>query len=346
MSFLANLFSNEKKRESVVLIDIGTVSVAGAYIEHIDGELPVVHYTRRLPIEIRGAEPHEDAMLRALGVLGDALIREGAPLLLRATGSATVDMILVSVDAPWQTTSVRTEHFEQNEPFTFSRSMVMAALKKTGTAPEGKLLVDESIIGTILNGYETHSPYGKRVKRASLVILTSLIDEHVAEKIKSTLRGLYHTKHIFSIASSSLRYQAMRIAFPHERDALILDATGPLTSIALVRRNLLVDVTEVPTRTNNTEEWLKKISGELAALALRFPLPRTIFLLAREEDSASLRKALDVANLGKLWLSDNPPKIISVLGNHIVSLVKQATTATPDLSLLLMALYSEHRRPE
>jgi len=37
----------------------------------------------------------------------------------------------------------------------------------------------------------------------------------------------------------------MRVAFPHERSAIILDAIGPLLSIALVRRGLLVAVTEV-----------------------------------------------------------------------------------------------------
>jgi hypothetical protein len=285
-------------------------------------------------------------MLRALGVLGNALISEGAPILVRTLGGAAIHTVLVSVDAPWQTTSVRTEHFEQEEPFVFNKDIVMAALKKTSSTPTGKMLADESIIGTILNGYETRDPYGKRAHRASIVILTSLIDEHVATRIHSIFKSLYHTKNILSIAGSSLRYQAMRIAFPHERDALILDATGPLTSIALVRRNLLVDVTEVSGKTDSAGTWLKKVSGELAKLAQRFPLPRTIFLLARETDIVSLKEKLDSTNLGALWLSDNPPKIVSLLGSHIVGLIRQATTATPDLSLLLMALYAEHRSPQ
>lgn len=327
----------------MVLIDIGTGSVAGAYVLFTEGEPPALLYTRRLPIEIRQSEPHEDAMLRALGVLGNALIQEGAPVLLRHTGSGSADTVLVSVDAPWQKTLIRTEHLEQKTPFIFTKSLVASVLEKTRIMPAGQLLADESIIGTILNGYETHDPYGKEAHRASVVVLTSLIDERIAKGIQTTLQSLFHTKNILSIAGSSLRYQAMRVAFPHEKDALILDATGPLSTIALVRRDLLVDVVEVPVHRAGTEVWLKALTNEFSELAGRFPLPRTIFLLAHESDVNSLRQMLDAANLGKLWLSDNPPKIMSVLASHLSGVTRQTTSAPPDLPLLLIALYYKNR---
>ncbi len=341
MSFLENLFGGKGRAESVVLVDIGTSSVAGAYARYTGNELPVVLYTRRLPVEARGGEPVEKAMLRALKILGDTLIREGAPALARATGSGSADSILVSIDAPWQKTSVRTEHFEQKEPFTFTRDLVTEALENSGTKAPGKLIVDESIIGTILNGYETNDPYGKKVRRAAVVVLTSLIDERVARSIAEILRSAYHTHDIFPIAGGSLRFQAIQKAFPHERDALILDATGQIVSIALIRKGLFVAVVEAPPA-DTKKEWMRGIGDELAGLAKHYPLPRTIFLLAREEDAVSLRKALDTPDFAKLWLSDDPPKIVSVLASHVAPLVRQATAATPDL-LLLMALYWKHR---
>ena len=330
-----------------MLIDIGARSVAGAYARYAQGEAPTLLYTRRLPIEFREQEPHERAMLRALEILGRALVREGAPALLRATGSGRCDTMLVSVDAPWQKTSVRTEHLEQERPFTFSRSLVAATLEKSRTAPAGKVLVDESVIGTILNGYETRDPYGKQVKRASIVVLTSLIDERVANGISAIIRGLYHGGDISSIAGSSLRYQAIRIAFPHERDALILDATGMSASLALVRKNLLVDVSEVEDSSGSSAAWMKKVAGELAKLSGRFPLPHTIFLLAREPEISSIQETLDAADLGTLWLSEHPPKIVPVLASHLLgSSVRQAAPAPADLSLLLMALYWSRRVSE
>lgn len=345
MNFFGNIF-NPVRAESVALIDISANSVAGAYARYTEGETPTLLYTRRLPIEIRdGGEPHERALLRTLEILGSMLIREGAPILARHTGSGSADAVLVSVGAPWQETGVRTEHFERKTPFVFTRGMVAAALEKMSITAPGKLLADESIIGTILNGYETREPYGKEVYRASVIILTSFIDANVSESIVATLRGLFHTTHILSIAGSSLRYQALRIAFPHERDALILDATGPLISIALVRRDLLVAVIEVPDTAgaDTTDSWVQKAMNEFTELAKRYPLPRTIFLLAQEQHISSLEQALGAAQIGGLWLSDNPPKIVSLLASHFVGLVQQATENSPDLPILLMALYYQHR---
>lgn len=346
MSFLENFFSKKKLAESVVLIDIGADSVAGAYGVFEKGERPILVYTRRLPVEVHSGETPEKAMFRALNTLGNALIREGASALLHTTGSGSAKVIFVSVDAPWQKTLVRTEHFEQDESFTFTKDLVMATLEKTVRVSVGQVLVDESIVGTTLNGYETRDPYEKKTNRATIIVLSSLIDERVAEDIQSALRGLYHSEDVLPIAGSSLRYQTMRIAFPHERDALMLDATGHETSLALVRNDLLVDIFEIPHSSKDTTVWIQHVITALNRISERFPLPRTVFLLAREPELESLREALDVTHFGKLWPSDSPPKIVSVLGSHLSGFVRHTTTASPDLSLLLMAIFFHYRIPD
>ena len=343
MSFFKNLFCKEKKSESVVCIDIAAESVAGAYVHYSECETtPALIYGRRLPIEIRKDEPHENAMVRALEILGNELIREGAPALLRAVGSGSADAILVSIDAPWQETKVRTEHFERDRPFLFTKSMVTAAMQKTRAETPGKMLADESVIGTILNGYETHHPYGRKVHRASIIVLSSLIEEKVTESISATLRGIFHTKNIQSIAGSSLRYQALRAAFPHERDGLIIDATEHAISIALIRNGLFTALAEVADLPKD-RQWIDVVADECTGIAEKYPLPRIIFLLAREQDMDSFHKMLESGDFGKLWLSDNPPTIIPVLAGHLSSLVHQTATAPPDLQLLLMTLFYQHR---
>ncbi|MDE2021412.1 MAG: hypothetical protein KGI71_00570 [Patescibacteria group bacterium] len=345
MKVFRSLFRS-KRGESVVLIDVGASSIAGAYVHYSENESPVLIYMRRLPIEIREGEPHGRAMLRALRILGDVLVQEGAPMLARSTGSGSADIILVSVDAPWQETSVRTEHFERTTPFTFTKALVSKELEKSRTNVPEKVLADESVIGTILNGYETTRPYGKKVHRASVVVLTSLIDKKIADGIISILQGIYHTKRILPISGSSLRYQAMRTVFPHERDALILDAMGSLTSVVLVRKGLLMSVSEIGDTTENDPAWVRKVADGFAEIAKRYPLPRTIFLLAHEPEISSLRAKLDEARLGSLWLSDNPPKIVSILASHVAGSIQHANTTSPDLLILLMARYYQAKGKE
>lgn len=335
---LLNSFLRSKLAESVVLIDIGAGSVAGAYARYEEDEAPALLYTRRVPIEMREGEARERAMLRALEVLGGILVREGAPTLARATGSGRADVILVSIDAPWQKTSIRIEHIEQENPFIFTKSLVTKALENRAAVPE-KLLVDESVIGTLLNGYETSNPYGKRAHRASVIVLTSLIEAKIAERVVSVLRSLYHTRHILTIASSSLRYQTMRAAFPHERNMLMLDATGPVTSVILVRNGFFVAVSEAADTDVESRSWVRTVTDEFAEIAKQYPLPRTIFLLARPSEMSSVRERLGAENFGSLWLSDNPPKIVPILANQIGGTIRQGTAAAPDLAITLMALY-------
>jgi hypothetical protein len=344
MSFFRDMFSKTSS-ESVALIDISAKSVAGGYVSFRKGELPSILYTRRLPIEIHENEPRDKAMLRALSILGNALISEGAPILSRHTGSGHAGSILVSVDSPWQETKVRSEYFERKMPFTFTKNMVSTALEKTRTRTEGKILADESIIGTILNGYETREPYGRKIHRATIIVLTSFIDKVVADCIVKILRELFHTRDILSIAGGSLRYQAIRTAFPHERDALILDSTNSLISIALVRNGLLAAVRDVfDADSSDTDRWTKRVVDEFTELAKEHPLPRTIFLVSQERESSSIEHTLNQAKLGTLWLSDNPPKIVPVSAGHITGSIRQISTAPPDLPLLLMALYWRYRQ--
>lgn len=345
MSLFGDFFE-KKKSESVVLIDISADSVAGAYATFTRGAQPTLIYTHRLPIKVHTGEPLGKAMIRTLSVLGNALICEGAPALLRATGSGSAHSIFVSVDAPWQKTLVHTKHFEQDEPFAFTKNMVTAALEETAIASSEQILVDESIISTALNGYETRDPYGKKTNRAAIIVLTSYIDEHVAKGIQAALRSLYHTEDILPIAGSSLRYQAMRTAFPHERDALILDATGQMASLALVRGGLLITLLEIPHPTKDAPVWIQRVMTSLKEISEQFPLPRTLFLLARESEPESLREMFDTAKLNSLWPSDSQPKIVSVLGSHLSGFVRQTTTASPDLSMLLMAIFFHNRIPD
>ncbi|MSU74579.1 hypothetical protein EXS57_02250 [Candidatus Kaiserbacteria bacterium] len=343
MSLFGNLF-NKKNIESVVLIDIGIDSVAGAYARYEEGKQPTILYSRRLPIEMRHSEPKGQAMMRALKVLGTDLLREGAPTLVRVSGSGTVHTVLVSINAPWQKTALRTEHFEQVIPFVFNKHMLLSALeKKDTTAPLDHTLVDESVISTILNGYETSNPYGKEVHRAAVSILMSYVDTSIIKEVQEFLHGLYHTKKIICLAGSSLRYQALRAVFPHERDVLILDTMGPPVT-ALVRGGVLVEIVESSGHITRSASWLKEITTEFSKIAERFPLPRAIFLLAYEQEASARKEILAAAHFEKLWLSDNPPKIIPVLGSHMSELVRQTATVSLDSPLSLMALYYRVQR--
>ena len=339
MRFLERLFHTEKQAESVVLIGIGENVVCGACVRYEDGRSPTVHYTRSLPVTIREGEECERAVLRALKSLGDDLIREGAPALARAVGNGVVNTMLVAIDTPWQKVLSRTEYFEQREPFAFTEDLVEKRLAEADIAEADETIVDKSIIGATLNGYATSAPYGKEARRASITVLASLVKTRVKDSVTEIMRGLYHTRDIRFIAGSSLRYQTTRSLFPHDRDAIIIDATDGLTSIAIVREGVLVTLTNIRTPTGGSG-WAARVTKELDTISALHSLPRIIFLLAQESEALALRQDLDTDDFAALWHNTGAmPKIVPVLKTLVGGSVRQLSTEPVDLGILLKTLY-------
>lgn len=336
MKFLS-AFSRKKRSGTAVLFDVGANSVAGACVYAAENAPVKVAYATRAPITLHEKDTKEQAMLRSLELVGDGLIKEGAPALSRLMGSGAPEKILISFGAPWQETVLHTEHLREKEPFTVTRSRVADALLSLEHATPGKLLVDRSVVGTILNGYVIADPYGKKANTASIVTLFSAVNEGVLRSVNGVCVRLYHRRDIDNISDTALFYQAIRRAFPHERDALILDATGPEVSVMLVRQGLLVCLHEKPGGKTGTAEWTKGLKEGLAELARNFPLPRTIFLIAGEGDGQKLKEILGKTDLAALWYADQPPAVIPVFSKQLSAFVGLTTDA--DIRLALMALY-------
>ncbi len=372
MGFFGNFGALTAK--SIALIDIGSGSVAGGYLSN-GKEGPTLEYTVRVPIALRTDEPLAFAMLRALAEVDHRLTVEGASELRRRTGSGSVTEVLVSVASPWQDTSVRTEHVEEAKPFTFTRSLMKSLLQKATQPKPDRIDSGESVIVTLLNGYQTTQPFGKEAKRADVVILSSSIEKTVAESIETELRRNYHTRTISFVAFAPLAYAVFRDAYPREKDYLIIDAAGESTDIAFVKHDFLEAVLTVPSGVNTLlrtfgkatsptpdmaeakdgvhltrtaddsktirarTKWISDILETLKVFSEQHALPRTIFLLADDPVRDYVRRTLDDVALRSLWLSDEPLSVLPVLPSQFASYIKTGPSATGDAFLMMLALY-------
>lgn len=338
---LWDVFSLRTHSNSVVLLELNGDSVAGAYAEFSSSKTPSLHYAKRLPVKPHRGEAIDAAMFRAFSELGTCLIRDGAPALARSTGSGTPSSIVVAVGAPWQTTRIVRQVKDNQGYFTFTRRTAQEMVREATKVPEKQLLVGNSVVGIHLNGYETKNPFGKKVKRVTLEVLVSTIEETIARRITEAIRALYHTERIFPISNTAVRYLAVRHAFPHERDCLILDVTGQAIAVSLVRRGMLVESSELADGSIGDAEWLREVESKLAQFAQRYPLPRTIFVLASSADGVALKSLMTKSEFSSLWLTDNPPTVVIVQPAQIGD-VRQTFVGEPDLGLRLLLLYGTH----
>lgn len=373
-----SLFSlNRKRGRTVALIDIGSASVGGAYVEHTEGGQPVIYYTARVNVEPRGGESVTDSMLRSLAFLDRLMIEEGAPALRRETGSGHVEEVLVSVAAPWQETVITTTRIEEKHPFTFTHHHLDLAGKG---APVGKDKVrsGRTVIASILNGYETSNPFGKKATRADLIVLTSTIDKAALKLIEAALRRTFHTSSIAVTAFAPVAYTVFRDLYAHQKDFIVLDVSGTGSDIAFVKRGLLADTHAIPYGLHDLssalrkagqrahagaddiidpaanltfakeaesirEVWLESLREAFALFSKSQALPRTVFLLADQDSREYLKRILEESKLRTLWLSDEPLTVLALSPANLAPFVKTRGLGEGDLFLAILALFSARR---
>jgi len=369
------LFSFGKKGRAVALVDIGSASVGGAYAYYAHGAQPVIYYTVRIPVAPRPQESVTDSMLRTLAEVERRLIEEGAPALHREIGSGHVSSVLVSVGAPWQDTIIEHRSIQETRPFTFTQAVLAHATADIAGAGEGRIESGRTVIATMLNGYETSNPFGKKAKRADLVVLASTLEKEAAKAILTSLRRAFHSHNVSLTAFAPAAYAVFRDLYPHQKDFIVLDVSGAATDAAFVKRGLLAGVHSVPhglhellaggmqaaedsakmpslgmidplrnaafdTRSSELEKtWLLSLREIFTEFAGRQALPRMLFVLADEGARGFLKRILERSELRSLWLSDDPLSIVPITPAHLAPYVKTRGIAEGDLFLALLVLY-------
>lgn len=371
------MFFSTKKAENIALIDIESSSVAGALARVPEEGAPVVFYSSRLPIAVHEGEAKEDALARALKLLGENLVEQGGPVLRRETGSGHVSSVLAVIGSPWNDTSVRVATIEKPQEFSFTKTVLADAIA-AGRPQSGDVRREELVIATLLNGYDVNEPFGKRARRADLIILSSAVSERAASVVLEALRRTFHTDHVRLASFAPAAYAVFRDLFPHEKDFLLVHVSGEGTDLVFVKRGLLVDVASVPQgiraltdavgeiRTDvappekgegvtvrkdreglmsseiasKGEAWLATLSAALRKFSERHPLPRNVFLISRAEGRAIVELLLANTSLHSLWLSDEPLSVIPFLPEHLAPYVKTRGEAGQDSVLALLALYA------
>lgn len=230
----------------MVLIAINSSSVCGAYAHYGKDEPPVVYFTVAKHISAREHESQTAAMLRTLDDVGNELIETGAPTLRRETGSGHADGVLVSVGDPWQETAVHTQAIQPGKQFTFTRAMLSEVIASSEHVPDDRVSFGESVIATILNGYDIPNPIGKKANRAEIIVLSSTLERKLTEAIHARVRKLYHTHDIAFTAFAPVAYSVLRDLYPHEKDFLVLDVETDGTDLSFVKNGVLVDVGSLP----------------------------------------------------------------------------------------------------
>ncbi len=367
------LFRTETR--AVVLIDIGSSSVGGGFLYEKKGEPPTICYTTRIDVVQRNEEELTTAMLRALDAVCALLTNEGSAALYREAGHARIDLVLASVAAPWQETTVRGVSIHDEYSFAFTRAVMEHAVSETPIA-SGRTISDTSVISISLNGYETDQPWGRYTERADLTVLTSTVETAVLTAIKMSLRTSFHSNRIEVAAFAPVAYAVITALYPLQKDFVLIDVSNSATDALIVKNGIMAGVRSLPKGVNDLllagrgaargiegstfidqtrnasfgprvvaaeAVWLADVRALLCEFSSEHPLPRTVFLLSDESTRGFLKNLLDTSSLKTLWLTDEPLSVIPLAPEHTAAAVRTRGVAEGDVFLSMLALFYSER---
>ncbi len=249
------MFLDNSSSPLKLICDIGSATVALALVD-TSKTTPEILFTTKVPMvvqEIFDQDNLEQALVaffgQAVKKVSEALHTELAHSAFTHIGSASLIF-----SSPWYATKISTIVMQKDEPFLIDERGVEEIVEQEEKKFEKEALsgaysnlgkrdmhvIERGLIRVKLNGYETASPYLKKVSNAELSVAMSLVPHSLLLSLVTILKDVLHISSTRSFTFPLVSFSAMQTIFPHETDFLLVDIAGETTDISFVEDNIIV----------------------------------------------------------------------------------------------------------
>ncbi len=292
----------------VIVFDIGSASIGGAFVRIERGKNPEIIFTTRRDIPFQeklNFQRFLDSMIKTL--------EEMFLVMQKAGGGVRVDRAFCVLASPWYASQTRLVHYDQKDPFTVTEKGLSKLIQKEiDLFRESKLFV-RSKVGDIppeimeskniqmkLNGYEVRNPFGKKTSELEIALYISMIPANIYRSINESIRKFWHVPDVHFSSFSFTTFDVIRDIFTEETSLLFMDISGEVTDISLAKDNVLLESITFPAGKNMLIRALMsvmEVTPDIASSELNLYLEGK----STREHAQQVKKALDTA--GREWLS-------------------------------------------
>jgi len=247
------IFSNKQtKNELILVFNIGSSSVDGALFEAQSSGIPKIIFSAEELIKIEEKVEIDNFLastIKSLEMVANKIYRSGL---------GAPSQIFCVLSSPWYVSQTRIINFKKNTPFIFTHKLADELVKK-----EVKLFEEEHVIKysdynskirvielknikTILNGYETAEPLNQKTKELEMTIFISMSGEQILKKIEDTIGKYFHLKQITFSSFVLSFFTIVRDMYLKQENFLLVDISGEMTDISMVKKNTLRESISFP----------------------------------------------------------------------------------------------------
>ncbi|TSC62436.1 MAG: hypothetical protein G01um101448_833 [Parcubacteria group bacterium Gr01-1014_48] len=310
-------FASTQKREVAVVLDIGSGSVGASIVVFEKREQPRILYSTREDIahyERPGFKRFFRAMLNSLEIATTRLHREALEKnTLAGIHAKNIEHVYCVLASPWYTATTKILLYEKRAPFMVTPALINNLVEGSMHASTTEDLPDKrqaelamgknierKVIQILLNGYETSKPYLQKASRIEVALFTANVGQEIGSRIQSIIRKTWVNRkisfHSFALAS----FMVTRDLFPKENDFVLLDVTGEVTDIFIVKNGVLIQSCSIPYGKNTLVRDIARSMHSIPAESLSMVREYTTESSAKEAQS-NIEKALGEA--GNKWVS-------------------------------------------
>lgn len=294
-----------KGAKTAAVFDISSGSVGGSLVSISSKQVPLILYTTRVPITFQEERTEEGLLFAMLSSLRVSAERLHKHLLHTKDHLKQINVVFAS---PWHLSRTHLIKAREEKPFVvterYLRDMMRAAkqhsLKGAHATVSDKQLVrlEETIIQTYLNGYPTSDPYGKRAAKLDAVVYLSFIDHSVRSCVLKELEKFFGNVDIDLHSFLLTAFFAAREVHDSLTDALLIDVSGEVTDISVVRDGTLADSISFPWGYNYV---LRELASKLGTIPEE---ARTMLRLVENTTSEETQIKIEQAKaeIREIWL--------------------------------------------
>ena len=148
------------------------------------------------------------------------------------------------LSSSWYEVQIKNLKFKEEKLFNISSKFISAILdeeSKKFTESRGKL-IEKNVIQILLNGYNTNNPYGKEALTVDTTIFISSMSGEIQDRIKDILETVFTSSDVSFNTFALASFSVVRDIFKTEKNFLLLDISGEMTDIILVRNETITKI--------------------------------------------------------------------------------------------------------
>jgi hypothetical protein len=286
-------FLNSNNEKVVILVDIGNGSTTGSIVVFSNNEKPRFIYTVKkffLISEKVEGDKLEVEMLSLLEQMLQNLTKKGLEHRYWNGKRKKFDRILVSFSSPWFISKTKSLHLEKDKEFVITKEFLDDVMKQEVSLLKAELnkdsaevfeVIERSIVHSKINGYTLDNAIGKNTKSFDASLYMSVVGDRFIHKILGCLSKYTHVsdENVIFNTFPLISFTVIRDHFTKDSNFMIMDVTGEVTDITLVRGDIITNTVTIPTGRNFIIRQIAKdfnISTEIAESTLRLYLSKKL----------------------------------------------------------------------